>query len=121
MYLFRFLIFGFTVTACLTGCYYDNEERLYSSDGTVCDTVDVRYNAVVRPLLENNCYSCHSVANNVAGSPFETHPTLKPLADNGRLVQRINDVNTPMPPTGLLPECDRLQIEAWVRAGAQNN
>ena len=101
-------------------CYYDNEQDLYGGvDG--CDTTAVKYSAQVTNLLENNCYACHSVASDVAGSPFDTYETLLPLAQSGKLVERINDAANPMPPTGLMPDCDRLKIEAWVNAGALKN
>ena len=101
-------------------CYYDNEQDLYGGVNG-CDTSAVKYSDQVTNLLENNCYTCHSVASDVAGSPFDTYESLLPFAQSGELVNRINDDATPMPPTGLMPDCDRLKIEAWVKAGAPNN
>ncbi len=102
-------------------CYYDNEEDLYGGAGG-CDTTSVRYSGEVQNILQNQCYSCHAVSSNVAGSPFDTYATLKPYAEDGTLLSRIN---TPgpgqMPPTGLMNACDRQKIEAWVKAGALDN
>jgi hypothetical protein len=116
-----FLLLLLAVFAVPSGCYYDNEEDLYGGPGG-CDTTDVRYSVDVLNILENQCYSCHTTSSNVAGSPFETYSALKVYADNGKLVSLINTpgVNQ-MPPTGLLPECDRRKIEAWVKAGAPDN
>lgn len=103
------------------GCYYDNEEDLYGAPGG-CDTTDVRYAGDVLAILQNQCYSCHAVSSNVAGSPFDTYATLKPYAQDSTLLSRIN---TPgpgqMPPTGLMNACDRQKIEAWIKAGALDN
>lgn len=101
-------------------CFYDSEEELYGTTGG-CDTTNIRYSVEVQTLLQNNCYSCHTVNSNVSGFPFETYETLLPYAQNGQLVSRINDAGNPMPPTGLLPDCDREKIEAWVNAGAPKN
>lgn len=101
-------------------CYYDNEEELYPG-GTVCDTSNVRYSVEILSIVENECYSCHSQGSNVSGFPFDSYEALKEYALNGKLVERTNDPVSPMPQTGLLPECDRATIRAWVNAGAPNN
>lgn len=99
-------------------CYYDNEVDLY---GTACDTTGVRYSAEITALMANNCNSCHSQAGGT--EPFlDTYQGLKAIADpNGKLVGRTNNAASPMPPTQLLPDCDRNKIKAWVNAGAPEN
>lgn len=116
-----FLLLLLVALAIPSGCYYDNEEDLYGGPGG-CDTTDIRYSVEVRNILENQCYSCHTVSSNVSGFPFDNYVKLKQYADNGLLVELMN---TPgprqMPPAGLLPDCDRRKIEAWVKAGAPEN
>ena len=116
-------VFGlFLLIAVLpSACYYDNRTELYGDDAANCDTVALQYSADVLQILQNNCYSCHSQSSNIAGFPFDTYNQLKSYADNGTLVNRINSVSSPMPPSGLMSLCDRLKIEAWVRDGAKNN
>ncbi len=101
-------------------CYYDNEEDLYGGENG-CDTTNIKYSAQVTALLENNCYACHSTSNNISGLPFDTYESLLPVAQSGQLVNAINNAGDPMPPTGLLPACDREKIESWVNAGAPKN
>jgi mono/diheme cytochrome c family protein len=104
------------------GCFYDNEEELYGPiDPGSCDTTAQSYQNDILPILEANCYSCHTEQNNISGNPFDTYAKLKNYVNAGRVHARINDASNPMPPTGLLPECDRAKIDAWINAGAANN
>lgn len=114
-----------------TGCYYDNEEDLYGGDTTACDTANLSYADDIKPILVAKCYKCHSNANSVGqGAPaFEDFAAIQLRAvgnvgENQKLLNRINDPTIPMPPLsegGLLPDCERSKIEAWVKAGAPDN
>lgn len=105
-----------------SACTYDNEEDLYGNDLTNCDTTRVRYSVEVKAIFDANCARCH-----VPGSPqysgiaMGTHAQISNFTQNGRLVGRINNASSPMPPSGLMSACDRARIEAWVRAGAPDN
>lgn len=104
-----------------SGCYYDNEEDRFP--GATCDTADMRYSVEIKQILQDNCYRCHlSSSATFSGIPFDTYEQIKAVADNGKLVTRINDANLPMPQDeGLMSLCNRQKIEAWVKAGAPNN
>jgi hypothetical protein len=104
-----------------SGCYYDNEEDRFPDAS--CDTVNMRYNVEIKEIMQENCYRCHlSSSSTYSGIPFETHSQLKEVADNGKLVDRINNAGAPMPQDeGLMSVCNRDKIEAWVNAGAPNN
>ncbi len=103
------------------GCYFDNEQELYGIDPNACDTTAVSYSGYIKPLIQNNCLSCHSAGAVQESTPLSTHADLKNYAELGLLVARTNDATNPMPQSGLLPECDRNKIRAWVNAGAPNN
>lgn len=103
-----------------SGCAYDNEEELYGPEAA-CDTTAMRYSVEIKEILQDNCYSCHTVANNISGYPFEDFDVIHDYAISGTLVARINDPINPMPQTGLMSLCNRQKIEAWVKAGAPNN
>lgn len=104
----------------LGGCYYDVEEELYPD--RFCDLANVTFSGTVQPLIQGNCAvpGCH-----VAGAQtpdLSSYAGIKAAADAGALVSRaVQGDPSPMPPTGLLPDCDRRRIEAWVNAGAPNN
>lgn len=105
------------------GCYWDNEEDLYGPDPTTnCDTTALRFSVEIRQIMQENCDKCHfSTSPTFSGIPFETHAEFKVVADNGKLLNRINNQAMPMPETGLMSLCNRLKIEAWVKAGSPNN
>lgn len=99
-------------------CYYDNEEDLYGNGA--CDTVDMNYTADILPILKDNCYSCHQTGGS-ASIPMDEYLFLKDYVDGGQLLDRINNQSRPMPQDGLMNLCNRLKIEAWVKAGAKND
>jgi uncharacterized membrane protein len=102
-----------------SACYYDNEQELYGS--TTCDTTAVKYSTKIKPMIQDNCISCHSSSGSQPGFPMDTYDQVKAYALNGKLVLRTNDTLVPMPQTGLMSDCNRLTIKAWVNAGAPNN
>lgn len=114
-----------------SGCYYDNEEELYGPDTTACDTANMSYLNDIKPILVAKCYKCHSNANSVSqGAPaFENFADFRLRAAGNvdpsqKVLNRINSISIPMPPLsegGLIAECDRKKIEAWVNAGALEN
>ncbi len=123
---FRFalvvLLFGSLLTALPSACYYDNEEDLYGSAPTNCDTVGMRFSVEVKTIFDAQCAACHVPGSSqYSGIPLGTHAQLEASAKSGKLVNRINNSSSPMPPSGLMSACDRARIEAWVRAGAPNN
>ncbi|MCB0527167.1 MAG: hypothetical protein KDC65_01760, partial [Saprospiraceae bacterium] len=112
---------GLFLLLCVpSGCFYDNEEDLYGTGTTPCDTVNMRYSVEIKQILQDNCYDCHlpSLPATYSGIPFETYDQLKVVALNGQLVERINSAAAPMPQTGLMLPCNREKMEAWVNAGA---
>jgi len=119
--------FGFFIVALLalsaTGCYYDNEETLYSGVDPLanCDTLNVTYSAAVSAIMTSNCTNCH---NGSVQFDLASYSTLKPYVDNQTLLKAIkrNDTSVnPMPPSGAVSTCDIAKIEAWINSGAPNN
>jgi len=101
-------------------CYYDHEDLLYGTNAA-CDTSNVKYSATVSKLISEQCLSCHIAGGSQESSPLDGYTNLKVYIDNGKVLSRINDTGSPMPPSGLLPSCDRNKIQAWINAGAANN
>lgn len=118
-------IVAFIATFSWTGCTYKNEEELYPVSD--CDTVGVAYFAVVQPLIQASCYSCHSSSNATAlgaGIDLESFTTLKAYVNASRLLCAIKHEAgcSAMPKGGLqMSACTILKIEAWVAAGALEN
>jgi len=106
-------------------CYYDNEEALYPSLGSSCDTTNVTYNVTVVAIMSNSCYSCHS--NSTAASSGN-NIRLENYAD---VVSRAAAVSgainhtgsySPMPKNGgKIKQCSISQFDIWVKNGMPDN
>ncbi len=122
------MVFGILVAgmaAMHTGCTYNNEEDLYPYT-PFCDTTSATLNAVAKPILQGNCYSCHSASSagaSGAGINLEDYGSLRGWAVNGRLMLAMEHTGCCPMPKGQpkLPECDIAKIKAWVNRGAQND
>lgn len=105
-----------------SSCYYDVEEKLYPVSD--CATTNMSYQNDIAPILERNCYACHSIAANTANVTVEGHTELMEQITNGKLIGVINHAQgfKPMPQAApKLRACDIDKIEAWVDDGAPNN
>ena len=89
---------------------------------TLCDTVSpVTYNRVIASVINNNCKSCHSGSNPSGNVPIENYADTKVIADNGKLLQVIKRISTPMPPSYPLTDCQIRQVELWIEQGTLEN
>jgi hypothetical protein len=110
-----------------SSCYYDVEQELYPNQGT-CDTSNVSLSGVVRPILQDECYVCHSVSASGslgAGINLETYSNLKAQVDNGKLLKSIKHESgaSPMPKgsSAKIDACKILKIQTWIIRGAKND
>jgi hypothetical protein len=98
-----------------------------------CDTQQVFYASVIKPILKSNCYSCHgaSVTAN-GGLDLETFTSLKDYLQLGfrgdglygsKLYHcLLHSQNAqPMPPTYIVDSCSLKLIKRWIDLGGQNN
>src|SRR5512133_391696 len=119
------ILLASVITVIIVSCYYDSEEALYPSLSSACDTLNVTFSGTVAPLLNNNCYSCHS---NATASSFGNNIKLENYADvktNAVAVKgSINFTGTysHMPKNGAkLRACSLRQFDIWVSLGMLNN
>ena len=108
------LIFTFT----LIGCTTNNEEDYF---GVICDSDNVYYlgsnpNQSISNIIASKCLGCHLEDNTISYLSLETYPDVQLISN---LDEVINNVDNPMPPEGSLQltDCEKLQIERWVRNG----
>ncbi len=114
-----FLLFGL-----VAGCYYDVEETLYPA-GT-CNTNQVGYVSTILPLIQSQCYACHSNSTKSVGGgiSLEGHSNLAVYANNGKLLGSIKHQQgyVAMPSNGgKLSDCQIAQVQKWVDNGAKND
>lgn len=115
----KFLVIGLAI---VTGCYYDSEERLYPSTG--CVALNMSFQSNIVPILQRNCYVCHSSAVNTGNITLEGYDELIKHVNSGKLAGAINHNSgfTPMPQNApKMVGCDISKIEQWIADGALNN
>lgn len=116
------VIILFTVVFC--SCVYNNEEELY---GDNCNTENVTYTAIIKPILTARCYSCHSnsAANSFgAGINLENFNELTLKVISGKLLGAItHSPGFPAMPKGgvKLDDCSIEKIRTWINNGAKND
>ena len=103
-------------------CYYDNEEALYPSYNSTCDTTNVTYSGTIVPILNNNCNTCHGGATPQGSVSLTTYAEV--VAKITAVIGSIKHTGTysPMPKGGgKLKDCSIMQFDIWIRKGMLNN
>jgi hypothetical protein len=102
-----------------------------------CDTTDVDYEKIIRPIFFDNCYGCHSTAatqtpNGNEGLDLEDTTSLRKYLKydfnndsiyGSRLYHCIlHSLGAlQMPPSYMLDSCSRKKIRHWLSIGAPIN
>ena len=114
-----------TISLLSVSCYYDNEESLYPALETSCDTINVTFSGSVKPMLANNCLSCHSNATaSFAGNNIRLEDYADVQSRTTAIAGSVNQTGSysPMPKNGgKLNDCLLLQFDIWVNNGSLNN
>jgi len=111
----------------ITGCYYDNEERLYPVISSSCDLSNVTFAATVAPILQASCLSCHSnskAEGSGGGIKLQNFADVQIQAKNGKLMGTVKHASgfQKMPQGGeKLPDCEISQLQKWIDNGILNN
>ncbi len=111
----------------IAGCYYDNEEKLYSEISTSCDLNNVTFAATVKPILQASCFACHSNSTATSsgnGIRLENYTDVQNFAKNGILMGVVKHSSgyLPMPDGGgKLSDCEINQLQKWIDNGTLNN
>ena len=123
--LYLTIAFSPIISLFFASCYYDNEEALYPSLNTSCDTTNVTYSITVVSILSNNCYSCHSNNNAAAwGNNIRLQNYSDVVAHADHISQAMKHTGSvpPMPQTGgKVNTCSITRFDIWVSNGLLNN
>ena len=113
--------------ACISiffnACYYDKADRLYPTQGA-CDTSAVSYNHHITPMLNQQCYACHTGASAGGGIQLGNYNADKAAAQSGKLYGAVSHAPgfSPMPKGGAqLSMCQIATIKKWIDSGTPNN
>lgn len=100
----------------LTNCQIA-QIRKWSGGGTTptpCDSVNVTYQGTIIPILQANCYGCHSGLTISAGIDL-TDTTMVRNLRNKILCTIVKGAGCkPMPPSGSLTTCQIAQVRRWI-------
>jgi hypothetical protein len=103
-------------------CYYDNEEALYPSFNSSCDTTTVTYSLTLAPILSNNCTGCHGSTSPSGSISLTSYANVQTVASSGLLMNALKGKGVSlMPPSGSLSTCRIKQFQAWINKGMLNN
>lgn len=105
-----------------TSCYYDVEEEIYPT--VDCQINEMSYVSDILPIIQADCYTCHSVAANFGNVTLEGYDKIKQYVDNGSLLGVVSHDPgySPMPKNGAqILQCEIEKIESWIIDGALNN
>jgi Planctomycete cytochrome C len=89
-----------------------------------CDTTLFTYFGAVQPIMTSYCQGCHNASLSSGGVDLSNYSGVQTVALNGKLIGTITHAaGYPAMPQGgsQLPDCQILQIEKWIQAGALNN
>ena len=94
-----------------------------------CDTANIIFSGIIFPIIQDNCYGCHSGSNPGGNILLTNYNQIKssasiPSGASGSLYGAINHStnNIPMPQNlSKLPECKIAQIRIWIENGMPEN
>jgi len=111
-------------TLLFESCYYDKADLLYPGGNLPCDTLTpAKFNTDVLPVMNASCNlsGCHNTVDASSGVILDTYNGIKTQADNGRLLNSINQ-NGSMPKNAAkLSNCTVTKIQQWINSGTPNN
>jgi hypothetical protein len=108
-----------------SACYYDNEEYLYPSIDSSCDTTNVTFSVTISGIMNDYCWSCHS---NSTAANFGNNIRLENYSDVKSQSQKVlgaishESGFSPMPKgSAKLNDCLITQFGIWVDHGTPDN
>ena len=89
-----------------------------------CDTTNVTFSDHIWPMIENNCFGCHSGGSPGGGIYLTDYANIVSAVESGKLWGTINHIQgfSPMPKnTDKLSDCKINQLRIWIEDGTPNN
>ena len=100
------------VASLFTSCLSDKGDLIVKP--TILSDTIVHYNTTIKPIIANNCGSCHGSAG-----PQQDLTNFTYLqSDTANVILRITGQGAIMPQAGPLPSAQINLIKTWVKQGA---
>jgi hypothetical protein len=97
----------------------------------ICDTNKFTYSEIIKPILQESCYSCHNTENHIANGgeiDLENFESLSNFTADITSTSGVYAVVAHIPFANQMPkggakieECKIIQIKKWIQVGALNN
>lgn len=97
----------FAFSACSKAVIEENNPTPEPVNRTIYYTPDVA------SIMTNSCITCHAGPAADAGLDLTSFESVRFSAQQGNLIQRMNNSSSPMPPQGLLSAEVRQIIDKW--------
>jgi hypothetical protein len=109
--------------AFISGCYYDNEERLYPKQSSPCDDTLVTFSGTVTTILQP-CLLCHATSSSAGGGFYlQKYSDVQKYVISGQLMNSLNHIGGHDMPIGggKLADFEIKQIQKWIDNKSPNN
>lgn len=78
---------------------------------------EITYMQSVKPIIKSNCMGCHSGGSPAGSLALTSYKQVRDAAENGYLLARIRNKDSPMPKSGLMDTNLIEVIEKWAKEG----
>lgn len=98
----------------------DPDDPNQDPDGENTGTL-ITYENRAKTILDNACVECHNTVTATAGVILDSFEAARAVAESGRMIDRMTNTNSPMPPSGNLPDAIIADIMMWIDDGLLEN
>jgi mono/diheme cytochrome c family protein len=81
----------------------------------------VTYENTAKAILDQACVECHGGSTPTAGIRLDNFADARAVAQSERMIFRMTNASTPMPPSGRLPDPIVEAIMKWIDDGLLEN
>ncbi len=114
----RFLHISIVLLAIAFSCDYKKGLLPRAAVPLAADACDsIKYNNSMKAIFDAECKSCHGGVFVSGGVDLSTYPNVLAKVVDGRIADRINNINNFMPPSGLMSQARRDSIMCWINKG----
>jgi uncharacterized membrane protein len=121
---------GAILVFIVSSCYYDSDEALFPNlaglnGQSKCDTTNVTFSGTIKPMIDQNCNTCHFAGNvGTGGIYLVTYSDISNQASSIYTSISSTPGSTKFMPkyfTTQLDSCTLKEFKKWMKAGTPNN
>jgi len=78
---------------------------------------EISFSNDIQPIVENFCTTCHAGKDPDGEVLLTSYAEVRKMVEKGDLLNRINNTDDPMPPSGKIPAYMRRMFKTWAQTG----